>query len=131
MDQHVCPFCDLDKGRIHQECEVAIAVLDSFPVTEGHTLVIPKRHVKSLFELTTTEQTAIWKFVAEVRAMLVTQLHPDGFNIGLNDGESAGQTVAHAHVHVIPRRLGDVTDPRGGVRWLIPDKAAYWTGGNS
>lgn len=75
------------------------------------------------------EQAEVWKLVAEVRAMLVAELHPDGFNIGLNDGTPAGQTVMHAHVHVIPRQHGDVADPRGGVRWVIPEKAGYWTGG--
>lgn len=129
MDQHDCPFCSLEKNRIRLESEFAVAFFDGFPVTPGHTLVIPKRHVTSLFELTEKEQAEIWKLVAEVRAMLVAEFHPDGFNIGLNDGTSAGQTVMHAHVHVIPRRHGDVADPRGGVRWIIPDKAAYWTGG--
>jgi diadenosine tetraphosphate (Ap4A) HIT family hydrolase len=111
------------------ESEFAVAFLDGFPVTTGHTLIIPKRHVASLFELTETEQAEVWTLVAEVRAMLVAELHPNGFNIGLNDGTSAGQTVMHAHVHVIPRWHGDVADPRGGVRSIIPDKAAYWTGG--
>lgn len=129
MDQYDCPFCRLEKNRIRLESEFAVAFLDGFPVTQGHTLVIPKRHVASLFDLNEKEQAEIWKLVAEVRAMLATELHPDGFNIGLNDGTSAGQTVMHAHVHVIPRRHGDVADPRGGVRWIIPDKAAYWTGG--
>jgi diadenosine tetraphosphate (Ap4A) HIT family hydrolase len=71
-------------------------------------------------------QAAVWRIVAEVRRLLVERYHPDGFNIGLNDGKAAGQTVMHAHVHVIPRRHGDVTEPRGGVRWVVPDKAAYW-----
>lgn len=129
MDQHDCPFCRLEKNRIRLESEFAVAFLDGFPVTTGHTLVIPKRHVASLFELNEKEQAEVWKLVAEVRAMLVAEFHPDGFNIGLNDGTAAGQTVMHAHVHVIPRRHGDVADPRGGVRWIIPEKAAYWTGG--
>lgn len=129
MDQHDCPFCRLEKNRIRLESEFAVAFLDGFPVTTGHTLVIPRRHVASLFELTEKEQAEVWKLVAEVRSMLVAEFHPDGFNIGLNDGTAAGQTVMHAHVHVIPRRHGDVADPRGGVRWIIPDKAAYWTGG--
>lgn len=68
----------------------------------------------------------MWKLVAEVRSRLTDDLQPDGFNIGLNDGEAAGQTVMHAHIHVIPRWKGDVPDPRGGVRWIIPDKARYW-----
>lgn len=128
MDQHDCPFCRLEKSRTRLESEFAVAFLDGFPVTQGHTLVIPKRHVASLFELTEKEQSEVWKLVADVRPMLVTEFQPNGFNIGLNDGTAAGQTVMHAHVHVIPRRHGDVADPRGGVRWIIPDRAAYWTG---
>lgn len=129
MDQNHCPFCRMEKSRIRLESEFAVAFCDGFPVSEGHTLVVPKRHVVSLFELPKEEQAGIWKLVAEVRAMLASQLGPDGFNIGLNDGTAAGQTVMHAHVHVIPRRHGDVADPRGGARWIIPDKAAYWAGG--
>jgi len=82
--------------------------------------------VISIYELTVTEQNVIWELVSEVRQRLLTDLKPDGFNIGLNDGLAAGQTVMHAHVHVIPRWSGDVSDPRGGIRWVIADKAAYW-----
>ena len=95
-------------------------------MSEGHTLVVPTRHVISIYELTVTEQKVIWELVSEVRLRLLTDLKPDGFNIGLNDGLAAGQTVMHAHVHVIPRWSGDVPDPRGGIRWVIADKAAYW-----
>ena len=95
-------------------------------MSEGHTLVVPTRHVISIYELTVTEQNVIWELVSEVRQRLLTDLKPDGFNIGLNDGLAAGQTVMHAHVHVIPRWSGDVPDPRGGIRWVIADKAAYW-----
>lgn len=129
MDQHDCHFCHLEKSRIRVESEFAVAFLDGFPVTQGHTLVIPKRHVASLFELPEMEQAEVWKLVAQVRAMLVGELRPDGFNVGINDGTAAGQTVMHAHVHVIPRRQGDVADPRGGVRWIVPSKAKYWAEG--
>lgn len=129
MEKHACPFCYLDKARIVGDSEIAVAVLDGFPITAGHTLVIPKRHVTSVFDLSEEEQAAVWKAVAQVRARLMDELRPDGFNVGINDGTSAGQTVMHAHVHVIPRRHGDVADPRGGVRWIIPAKAAYWAGG--
>lgn len=129
MDPHDCPFCHLEKSRIRLESEFAAAFLDGFPVAQGHTLVIPKRHVASLFDLPDEEQAAVWRLVARMRASLVAELQPDGFNVGLNDGTAAGQTVMHAHVHVIPRRLGDVADPMDGVRWIIPDKAAYWSGG--
>jgi diadenosine tetraphosphate (Ap4A) HIT family hydrolase len=111
------------------ENEAARAFPDAFPVTEGHTLVVPKRHVASLFDLPEEEQAAIWSLVALVRAKLLDGLKPDGFNVGVNDGPAAGQTVMHAHVHVIPRRAGDVGDPRGGVRWVVPAKAVYWVEG--
>ena len=126
MDQNRCPFCHLEKSRIFLENELAVAFPDAFPIAEGHTLVIPKRHVASLFDLPDDEQIALWRLVALVRGKLMAELQPDGFNIGINDGTAAGQTVMHAHVHVIPRRKGDADDPRGGVRWVLPKKAQYW-----
>ena len=121
-----CPFCALGRRRESIRTEHAVAFLDGFPIAEGHTLVIPRRHVASLYELAAAEQNAVWELVGQVREHLVTQLAPDGFNVGLNDGVSAGQTIMHAHVHIIPRWKGDVPDPRGGVRWVLPAKAAYW-----
>ena len=111
--------------------EQVLVLADGFPVSPGHALVVPRRHVAGLFDLDADEQAAVWSMVAEVRAELAQGLTPDGFNIGLNDGRAAGQTVMHAHVHVIPRSHGDVADPRGGVRWVVPGKAAYWTDGDS
>jgi diadenosine tetraphosphate (Ap4A) HIT family hydrolase len=121
-----CPFCSFPPDRLWIEAEHAVAVPDEFPVTEGHTLVVPRKHVTTIYELAAAEQQGIWKLVAEVRERLLTGLRPDGFNVGFNDGLAAGQTVEHAHVHVIPRRAGDVPDPRGGIRWVIADNAAYW-----
>ena len=121
-----CPFCRLEKRHILLENESTVAFYDAFPVAEGHTLIVPKRHVASLFDLPQDEQESLWRLVALVRGRLMTELTPDGFNIGLNDGTAAGQTVMHAHIHVIPRRKGDVPDARGGIRWIIPNKAAYW-----
>ena len=129
MVESDCPFCRLASDRVRLECQFAVAFSDAFPVATGHTLVIPKRHVAGLFELPEVEQAAVWRLVAQVRALLDAESGPDGFNVGLNDGRAAGQTVMHAHVHVIPRRRGDVPDPRGGVRWVVPEKAAYWAGG--
>jgi diadenosine tetraphosphate (Ap4A) HIT family hydrolase len=129
VEQNYCPFCRLEKARILLESEFAVAFLDAFPVTEGHTLVVPNRHVASLFDLPEEEQAAVWKLVALVRERMMTDRRPDGFNIGVNDGAAAGQTVSHAHVHVIPRSRGDVADPRGGVRWVVPGKAPYWAEG--
>jgi diadenosine tetraphosphate (Ap4A) HIT family hydrolase len=127
--EQLCPFCHLEKSRIVLENDCAVAIPDAFPVAEGHMLVVPKRHVASLFDLPDDEQAAIWRLVAKVRGKLASELHPDGFNVGVNDGPAAGQTVPHAHVHVIPCRAGDIADPRGGVRWVVPAKAQYWVEG--
>ena len=121
-----CPFCTVDPGRIWIETADVIAFADAYPVAVGHTLVVPRKHVSTIYELTIEEQRAIWQMVGEVRERLLTGLKPDGFNIGFNDGLAAGQTVLHAHVHVIPRRHGDVADPRAGIRWVIADNAPYW-----
>jgi diadenosine tetraphosphate (Ap4A) HIT family hydrolase len=99
---------------------------DGFPLSQGHTLVIPRRHVTSLFELPVEVQQDIWQLVSAVRQQIATTYGAIAFNVGLNDGVAAGQTVHHAHIHVIPRYHGDVEDPRGGVRWVIPTRAAYW-----
>ncbi len=120
-----CLFCSLDPTRIWIEQEHALAVPDAYPVTDGHTLVIPRKHVASIYELSADQQQAVWQMVSEVRSRLLTGMKPDGFNIGVNDGLAAGQTVLHAHIHIIPRRAGDVPDPRGGIRWIIDDKANY------
>jgi diadenosine tetraphosphate (Ap4A) HIT family hydrolase len=130
MEPHDCPFCRLEQLRILLENDFAVAFPDGFPVADGHTLVIPKRHVASLFELSEEERVAVWNLVAQVRSRLKAEVKPDGFNIGLNDGLAAGQTVLHAHVHIIPRRLGDADDPRGGIRWIFPKKAKYWGEGH-
>ena len=90
-------------------------------------MIVPIRHVASVFELSAEEQSDIWHLVDQVRTQRANTLHPDGFNIGLNDGPAAGQTISHAHVHVIPRFKGDVGDPRGGIRWVLPEKAKYWS----
>jgi diadenosine tetraphosphate (Ap4A) HIT family hydrolase len=130
MDQTDCPFCRMEERSILLANDFAAAIADGFPIAEGHALVVPKRHVASLFDLTAEEQAAIWTLVALVRAKLMAELKPDGFNVGLNDGTAAGQTVMHAHVHIIPRRLSDADDPRGGVRWIFPKKAQYWGAGH-
>jgi diadenosine tetraphosphate (Ap4A) HIT family hydrolase len=130
MDQHDCPFCHLEKSRITLENGWAVAFPDAFPVADGHTLVVPRRHVTSLFSLPGEEQMAVWQLVAQVRLRLASEVQSDGFNVGVNDGPAAGQTVLHAHVHVIPRRARDVPDPRGGIRWVLPAKALYWAGGH-
>jgi diadenosine tetraphosphate (Ap4A) HIT family hydrolase len=127
--QQDCPFCNLTGRTPVLDGANATAISDAYPVTAGHTLVLPKRHVVSLFDLPAEAYAAVWEMVAAVRAKLAADLNLHGLPVGLNDGTAAGQTVPHAHVHVIPRRHGDVPDPRGGVRWVIPAKAAYWAGG--
>lgn len=126
MMSDICPFCQPDPSRMWLATDLAIVLWDAFPVTEGHTLVVPRQHVASIYELTSGDQAALWTLVAKARNRLSEDLAPHGFNIGLNDGEAAGQTILHAHIHIVPRRDGDVADPRGGVRWIIPDKARYW-----
>ena len=121
-----CPFCDLPKDRILAQNELAFVIRDRYPVTPLHTLVIPKRHVSDLFVLVTSEMKAcndllLWAkdAIREEDASVV------GFNVGVNIGEAAGQTIFHCHIHLIPRRHGDVENPRGGVRHVIPGKGNY------
>ncbi|MBU5638973.1 HIT family protein [Geomonas sp. Red69] len=121
-----CPFCRPDPAKVLLENELAFAFYDGFPVTLGHTLVVPKRHVASFFDISSEEQAALFDLVGKVRELLLEQHAPDAFNIGINDGVAAGQTVLHLHIHLIPRYAGDTEDPRGGVRWIMPVKAPYW-----
>jgi diadenosine tetraphosphate (Ap4A) HIT family hydrolase len=109
-----------------QSTELAVAIRDGFPVSPGHTLIIPKRHISSFFEITDAERIDLMSLLAAARVDLDRQFHPAGYNIGINDGAAAGQTVPHLHIHLIPRYSGDQNDPRGGVRWVLPAKAAYW-----
>jgi diadenosine tetraphosphate (Ap4A) HIT family hydrolase len=104
----------------------AAAFPDAFPVSPGHCLIVSRRHEANFLALTVEEQAGIWSLVAAVRLYIEQSSAPDGYNIGINVGEAAGQTVAHAHLHVIPRYRADVPDPRGGIRWIIPAKAQYW-----
>lgn len=121
-----CPFCACLSDRVIAENKWAVALLDGFPVSLGHTLIIPKRHIASLDEATGRERAAMWALLAEVKQQVRNRHQPDGFNIGVNDGTAAGQTVMHLHVHLIPRYAGDQEDPRGGVRWVLPRHANYW-----
>jgi len=121
-----CPFCRLEPAQIVSGNEHALAFLDRYPVAAGHTLVIPRRHVESIFALPPDERASLWQLVADVRAQLQAEHRPHAFTVGVNDGEAAGQTIGHGHVHVIPRWRGDVPDARGGIRWVIPAKAPYW-----
>ena len=121
-----CPFCKPDSERIWFEDDSGFVLRDAYPISQGHALVVPKQHNASLYDCPADTQAALWQLVSEARRRINEELRPDGFNVGVNDGEAAGQTVMHAHIHVIPRWTDDVTDPRGGIRWVIPEKARYW-----
>jgi diadenosine tetraphosphate (Ap4A) HIT family hydrolase len=120
-----CPFCSPAPDRVTDENELAYAIRDLFPVSQGHVLAIPRRHVSSWFDATPDERLAITRLLDRAKAQLDEELHPDGYNIGINVGAAAGQTVMHLHVHLIPRFQGDVDDPSGGVRFVIPSKGDY------
>ena len=121
-----CLFCEIPEERIIAENELAYVIRDGYPVTELHTLIIPKRHVASYFELGQAEINAINQLIIDAKAEIEKADDTvTGFNIGINNGESAGQTIFHCHIHLIPRRDGDIEDPRGGIRHVIPGKGFY------
>ena len=126
MASQECPFCHLPNDRILFENNLAIAFRDAFPVAEGHLLVIPKRHIGSWFELKYDERESCHELILNGKKAIKNEdSSVSGFNLGVNDGLSAGQTIFHAHLHLIPRRHGDVENPRGGVRHVIPGKGYY------
>ena len=122
-----CPFCKIiaDKKEIVLENELAVAFYDSFPVSNGHTLIIPKRHVETYFDLSPEEMSAIFDLSQKMRDLLEKRYKPDGFNVGFNVGECGGQSVMHCHMHVIPRYRGDQENPRGGIRKIVKNKTQY------
>lgn len=122
-----CPFCTYvidgrDRPLVHCD-DLVLAFRDAYPSSPGHTLIIPRRHVGRLIDLTEEEGRRLWSVTRSVVEWLGDA---DGLTIGINDGAAAGQTVPHVHLHVITRNEGDVPDPRGGIRWVIPQTAAYW-----
>ena len=121
MSRASCPFCELG-GRVVAQNELAAAVRDLEPASKGHTLVVPKRHCTSFFDLTDGEVQACAALLKSERKKLLEEIAPDGFNIGVNDGTAAGQSIEHTHWHLIPRFKGDHPDPRGGVRHVIPTR---------
>lgn len=123
-----CQFCDLPADRIVAETPLCSTIRDRFPVSNGHTLIIPKRHVASAFELTNEEHSAVWTACLAAKSKLQEELAPDGYNVGFNVGEAAGQTVMHVHLHLIPRYSGDMNQPRGGIRHCVAGKGSYETG---
>jgi len=127
MPVEKCPFCPPDPARVFHAGELALGLWDGFPVSPGHALVVPRRHVSSWFDATREERAALLEGVEVAKSVVERDRTPDGWNIGVNVGAAAGQTVFHLHVHLIPRYEGDVEDPRGGVRRVVPAKADYWS----
>lgn len=119
-----CLFCTDAKG-VSLKNELAYSARDSYPVSPGHTVVIPRRHVASFFDLTPEEIAACMGLITEERRLLDAKFKPDGYNIGVNIGPAAGQSIFHVHIHIIPRYQGDVENPQGGVRHVIPRNAHY------
>ena len=122
-----CVFCS-ERARAEALAANALAVAFSagYPVSPGHALIVPRRHEPDFFSLSAEEQAAVIALVNPVRAVLDQEFAPDAYNLGVNAGKAAGQTILHAHLHVIPRYAGDVAEPRGGVRWVLPETARYW-----
>lgn len=124
-----CPFCNIekliDKDRIVYQDSSWIAIYDNYPVSKGHVLLIPKRHCETYFNLNYVELASLGVTIGAIKLILNKKFNPDGYNIGVNCGEAAGQTVKHCHIHIIPRYKGDMEDPRGGVRGVIPEKQKY------
>ena len=118
-----CVFCQMKDYIL--ENELAYAIYDKYPVGKGHMLFIPKRHVKDFFDITKEEREAIFDLIDEGKKLLDEKYSPDSYNVGINCGEHAGQTIMHVHVHLIPRYIGDMKDPTGGVRGVIPYKMKY------
>ncbi|MCI0461580.1 MAG: HIT family protein [Gemmataceae bacterium] len=125
-----CPFCHLPAERILAANEHAVALLDAYPVSPGHTLIVSRRHVASYFDLTAEEARGLHELLCQMHARLQAAGSAEGYNVGINVGKAAGQTILHVHLHLIPRYPGDVEDPVGGVRNVIPGRGRYPTLGS-
>ena len=124
-NMNTCIFCKIEKEKIIAENDQCFAIFDGFPVSAGHVLIIPRRHVANYFELSSEEVMAMQSLMKELKVQLDQAFCPDGYNIGVNVNAAAGQTVFHVHMHLIPRYDGDVDNPKGGVRGVIPNKQKY------
>lgn len=125
-----CPFCSrIADDNVAAATALAVAIPDALPVSPGHTLIVPRRHVAGWFELPEPEQAAVLALANAVQRRVAEERAPDGWNIGVNVGAAGGQTIGHVHLHLIPRYAGDRADARGGVRWILPDRAPYWREG--
>jgi len=128
MTKDYCLFCDRDnseKNTIIVENELFYAREDNFPVSKGHSEIVPKKHVESFFELNDDELVQMFDLIKKTKNIMQERHNPDAFNIGINDGEEAGRSIHHLHIHLIPRYKGDVEIPKGGVRNVIPEKGDY------
>ena len=122
----MCVFCDKIKNNNYfYENDKIIATYDAYPVSKGHCLIIPKRHFNNFFMATEEEKNAINKAIVDVKKIIDKEYKPDGYNIGVNVNKVAGQSIMHTHIHIIPRYTGDMADPKGGVRGVIPLKQKY------
>lgn len=128
MTKSDCPFCEIISNRnrewIHSSNHF-VAIRDQYPVSEGHTLIIPRRHLRHLGDLPVEWGDEWLEFIRTLRGRLKEQFNPDGMNFGVNEEKAGGQTIDHLHVHLIPRYEGDVSNPEGGVRGVIPNKRTY------
>lgn len=121
-----CPFCTLEPTRILFESMSFNVISDGFPISPGHTLIVAKQHISSIFELASDSFLELHAVMHSIKFKLDQELNPDSYNIGINEGPAAGQTIPHLHIHIIPRFKDDIHDPRGGIRWVLPEKAKYW-----
>ncbi|MFT7130060.1 MAG: diadenosine tetraphosphate (Ap4A) HIT family hydrolase [Gammaproteobacteria bacterium] len=126
-----CPFCDIVQEpadrRIIVQNSYAFLIRDDYPVSSGHSLIIPKRHIGSFFKASDGEKQCLLELLELAKTQLDGEFQPAAYNIGINDGPAAGQTIPHMHIHLIPRYEDNSCDPRGGVRWVVPEKADYWS----
>lgn len=120
-----CLFCHPKPEEIIAETEHAVLITDSYPVSKGHCLIIPRRHIKTFFECSEAENREFRELTLIAKKHIDEKYSPDGYNIGCNNGLSAGQSVFHLHIHIIPRYEGDVENPKGGVRWVVPENSQY------
>ena len=125
MNNLTCRFCGPNPDRIFLANDLCHARWDRHPVNQGHVLIVPTRHFPDYFDATTEERNALWDMLEEAKELVRKKYDPDGFNIGINVGQAAGQSVFHLHIHLIPRYQGDVHDPKGGVRAVVPNKKKY------
>ena len=128
MQSEYCLFCDKNNKEKHNiilENDLFYSRWDNFPVSSGHAEIVPKKHIVSFFELTKDDILQLYDLIIKTKKIISEKYNSDGYNIGLNEGNAAGQTINHLHIHIIPRYKNDIKNPRGGIRNIIPDKGNY------